>query len=151
MDAVREAKSALRRGRSAEALVHLWNALEPARLAGDRRQLEAIGGLAAHVAASGEEADRAEAERLLEAARVAAAEPGGFAGAEDVGTASVGGEAAHDLPDFGVEDSGPGPERVEAPDEAEGEAQRSGVPSLWTILIILFVIITIARNVLEGR
>ena len=150
MDAVREARGALRRGRSAEALVHLWNALEPARLAGDRRALDTIAGLAAHIAAGGEEGDRREAERLLAAAREAAAEPGTFAGAEDVGVASVGGEPAHELEHFGVEEAGPVPERVEAPDEPE-EAQRSGVPSIWTILIILFVIITIARNFLEGR
>lgn len=150
MDAVREARGALRRGRSAEALVHLWNALEPARLAGDRRALDTIGGLAAHIAAGGEEGDRREAERLLAAAREAAVEPGAFAGAEHVGTASVGGEPAHELDHFGVEDAGPGPERVEAPDEAE-EERRSGVPSIWTILIILFVIITIARNFVEGR
>jgi len=151
MDAVREARGALRKGRSAEALVHLWNALEPARLAGDRRRLDAIGGLAAHIAASGEEADRREAERLLEATREAAAEPGAFAGADDVGTASVGGEVepAHELEPFGVEEADPGPERVEEPDEAE--EKRSGVPSIWTILIILFVIITIARNFIEGR
>ena len=151
MDAVREARGALRKGRSAEALVHLWNALEPARLAGDRRRLDAIGGLAAHIAASGEEADRREAERLLEATREAAAEPGAFAGADDVGTASVGGEveSAHELEPFGVEEADPGPERVEEPDEAE--EKRSGVPSIWTILIILFVIITIARNFVEGR
>jgi hypothetical protein len=151
MDAVREARGALRKGRSAEALVHLWNALEPARLAGDRRRLDAIGGLAAHIAASGEEADRREAERLLEATREAAAEPGAFAGADDVGTASVGGELepVHELEPFGVEEAGPGPERVEEPDEAE--EKRSGVPSIWTILIILFVIITIARNFLQGQ
>ena len=149
MDAVREARGALRRGRSAEALVHLWNALEPARLAGDRRALDTIGGLAAHIAAGGEVGDRREAERLLAAAREAAVEPGAFAGAEDIGVASVGGEPAHELDGFAVEDAGPGPERVEAPDEEEG--QRSGVPSIWTILIILFVIITIARNFLEGR
>ena len=151
MDAVREARGALRKGRSAEALVHLWNALEPARLAGDRRRLDAIGGLAAHIAASGEEADRREAERLLEATREAAAEPGAFAGADDVGTASVGGEVepVHELEPFGVEEAGPGPERVEEPDEAE--EKRSGVPSIWTILIILFVIITIARNFIEGQ
>jgi hypothetical protein len=151
VDGVREAKTALRHGRSAEALVHLWNALEPARLAGDRRRLDAIGGLAAHIAAGGEEADRREAERLLEATREAAAEPGAFAGADDVGTASVGGEVepVHELEPFGVEEAGPGPERVEDPDEAE--EKRSGVPSIWTILIILFVIITIARNFIEGQ
>ena len=150
MDAVREARGALRKGRSAEALVHLWNALEPARLAGDRGRLDAIAGLASAVAAGGEEADRAEAQRLLEAAREAAAEPGGFAGAEDVGVASVGGEAAHELEHVGVEDAGPAPERVEEPDETEA-TRRSGVPSLWTILIVLFVIISIARNFIDGR
>jgi len=152
MDAVREARGALRRGRSAEALVHLWNALEPARLAGDRKRLETIGGLAAHAAASGEEGERAEAERLLEAVREAAAEPGSFAGAEDVGTASVGGETPRELEHFGLEDAGPSlpSEDAAEPDEEAG-GRRSGVPSIWTILIILFVIITIARNFIEGR
>ena len=157
MDGVREARTALRHGRSAEALVHLWNALEPARLAGDRRRLDAIGGLAASIAASGEEADRAEAERLLEAVREAAEEPGHFAGAEDVGVASVGGEPAPELEPFGMGEAAPapqaprGPQPEEAAEAEEPEARRSGVPSLWTILAILFVIITIARNFLEGR
>jgi hypothetical protein len=146
---LKEARKALAKGRADESLVHLWNVLEPARLAGDRRRLDAIGGLAAHVAASGEEGDRAEAGRLLEAVREAAAEPGGFGGTEDVGVASVGGEAVHELEQFGVEEAGPGPEQVEEPEEAE--QRRGGVPSLWTILIILFVIITIVRNVVEGR
>jgi hypothetical protein len=68
-----------------------------------------------------------------------------------VGTASVGGEVepVHELEPFGVEEADPGPERVEEPDEAV--EKRSGVPSIWTILIILFVIITIARNFIEGQ
>jgi hypothetical protein len=39
----------------------------------------------------------------------------------------------------------------EAAEAEEPDGRRSGVPSLWTILAILFVIITIARNFLEGR
>lgn len=59
------ARRALGRGATAEALVHLWNELEPARLSGDRGRLNALARLAEEVRQRGDEADRHEAERLL--------------------------------------------------------------------------------------
>ena len=55
------ARKALGRGATAEALVHLWNELEPARLSGDRGRLEALARLAEEVRQRGDEAE-AEAE-----------------------------------------------------------------------------------------
>jgi len=69
MQALRDARRHVGRGAYDEALVLLWNAVEPARLAGDRRSLRAIEGLAAHVARAGEEGQQREAERLLEVLR----------------------------------------------------------------------------------
>jgi hypothetical protein len=65
-DGIKQARSALRRGDPDGALVILWNEVEPARLAGDRRSLRAIGGLATTIAERGEEGQQAEAQRLLE-------------------------------------------------------------------------------------
>ncbi|MBD0329667.1 MAG: hypothetical protein ICV64_06145 [Thermoleophilia bacterium] len=66
MSNVRDAARALGRGDEAEALVLLWNELEPARLAGDRGTLQAIAALAGRIASAGDVAQRREAERLLE-------------------------------------------------------------------------------------
>jgi hypothetical protein len=73
MTSVRDARRAVGRGASDEALVLLWNELEPARLSGDRRRLAAIADLAQRIAAAGDEAERREAERLLEQVRAYAA------------------------------------------------------------------------------
>jgi hypothetical protein len=64
-----EARKAVSRGRADEALVHLWNAVETARLAGDSDELRRIGGLAERVREVGDEGERREVERLLEALR----------------------------------------------------------------------------------
>jgi hypothetical protein len=63
---VRDARRALGRGDADEALVLLWNALEPARLAGDAGALHQIGQLAYQIQAGGSESQSREAERLLE-------------------------------------------------------------------------------------
>lgn len=62
---MRDARRALARGDTDEALVALWNALEPLRLSGDRRGLRAVGEMAAHVATHGDGSQAREAERLL--------------------------------------------------------------------------------------
>lgn len=62
-----EARKAVGRGRADEALVHLWNAVEPARIAGDVGELRTIGRLAARIHELGDEGQQREAERLLEA------------------------------------------------------------------------------------
>jgi hypothetical protein len=73
---LREAGKALGKGRADESLVHLWNVLEPARLAGDRRALAAIGELATQIRERGEPVEQREAERLLEEVHETAAEEG---------------------------------------------------------------------------
>jgi hypothetical protein len=71
-----EARKALGKGRVDESLVHLWNVLEPARLAGDRRALGAIAQLATQIREHGEPVEQREAERLLQEVRETAAEEG---------------------------------------------------------------------------
>ena len=66
MSKLRDASRAVGRGASAEALVLLWNELEPARIAGDEGALAGIESLANAIAASGDEAEQREAGRLLE-------------------------------------------------------------------------------------
>jgi hypothetical protein len=65
-DGTKQARAALRRGDADAALVILWNEVEPARLEGDRRTLRAIGGLATAIVQGGDEAQQAEAQRLIE-------------------------------------------------------------------------------------
>jgi hypothetical protein len=63
---LREARKSLARGRTDEALVYLWNTLEPARLerGATLRELQRLSTL---IRNQGEEAQQREAERLLEA------------------------------------------------------------------------------------
>jgi hypothetical protein len=58
------------------ALVKLWNELERLRLAGDQAGLAGVERAAARIAARGDEAQRREAERLLEIVRSNRAEEG---------------------------------------------------------------------------
>lgn len=66
-DGLKQARKALGRGDADEALVLLWNALEPVRIAGDRGALRTIEQLATEIARAGDEAQQREAKRLLEA------------------------------------------------------------------------------------
>ena len=61
MASARDARKALDRGEPAEALVLLWNAVEPARIAGDERALREIGRLAERLRQEGDESERREA------------------------------------------------------------------------------------------
>jgi hypothetical protein len=70
---LKAASKSLARGRTDEALVYLWNAVEPARLEGGRA-LSDLRRLATLIAARGEEGHRREAQRLLEALGVDAEE-----------------------------------------------------------------------------
>lgn len=60
------ARRALGRGREDEALVALWNLVEPARLEGDEGALAEIGNLATRIARTPESPHAGEARRLLE-------------------------------------------------------------------------------------
>ena len=133
------ASKALGRGRPDESLVYLWNALEPARLAGDRRALERIAGLAERIRAEAESVERREAERLLEALREDAE-------VEAPVTVTRAGEEAEVA--VGAERE-PGPEGfARDEEEAEGETRRrSPAGSLIFLLIFLAVIVL---NILRG-
>ena len=129
-----EARKAVARGRADEALVHLWNAVEPARLAGDSAGLRRIGQLAERVRELGEEGERQEAERLLEALRTAFDEE-----REPEATVALPGENG---------DGGFLPE-----DEAAGEVgeEQSGPGTRFAQLLIpLIILVIVIINVLAG-
>ena len=68
-DDLKDAQRALDRGRPDEALVFLWNVLEPARMAEDRSALRRIRALASRVVSEGDTSAKRDAERLLEGLR----------------------------------------------------------------------------------
>ena len=132
------AKKALDRARPDESLVYLWNALEPARLAGDRRALERIAGLAERIRAEAESVERREAERLLEALHddTEAEPPVTIARADEEAEVAVGAERE------------PGPEEFAVDEKAEMETTRgSRAGSLIFFLIFLAVVVL---NILRG-
>jgi hypothetical protein len=131
---LREARKAVTRGRADEALVHLWNALEPARLAADTAELRTIGGLAERVREVGDEGERREAERLLEALRSAVDEE-----REPEATVALPGENG---------DGGFLPEDEAAGEVEEEQSGPGGRLAQLLIPLIIFVIVLI--NVLAG-
>ena len=133
------ARKALGRGRPDESLVYLWNALEPARLAGDRRALERIAGLAERIRAESESVERREAERLLEALR------------EDVeDEAPVTVARAGEEAEVAVRaDWEPGPEEL-ALDEAEAEGETTRSSRAGSLIFLLIFLAVIALNILRA-
>ena len=138
---VAAARKALGRGRPDESLVYLWNALEPARLAGDRRALERIGELAERIRAESESVERREAERLLEALHE------GAEAEAPVMVARAGQEAEVPL---GAE-SAPGPEEFAADEEpAEAEAAQTRASRAGSLIFLLIFLAVIALNILRA-
>ena len=134
-DGLKQARKALGRGDADEALVLLWNALEPVRIAGDRGALRTIEQLATQIARAGDEAQQREAKRLLEALGVSVPQD------EPVRPATAQVEAE-------VERGG---EEVET-EEAAPEAEAPGGLRLRTILWLLVLIALVLFNLLrEGR
>jgi hypothetical protein len=127
---LKEARKALAKGRADESLVHLWNVLEPARLAGDRRELGAIAQLATEIRERGESVEQREAERLLQEVRETALEEG------------------QPEPVVSVPGSGNGGGYVtegEAAEEVEGEQSGGGLarfilPAIFLVIVIVNVI-----------
>ena len=144
-DEVRSARRAAGRGANAEALVHLWNALEPARLSGDRGRLAAIGGLAQRIRTQGDEAEAREAERLLEALRATVEHEGGFVPATSRldGDASAAGEAIGEVEQFEGFDPG-----AEEEDEAS-RASRVG-NLLWLVLVVAVILFNVLGQLRDG-
>ena len=129
-----DARRAVTRGRADEALVHLWNAVEPARLAGDSAELRRIGQLAERVREVGEEGQRQEAERLLGVVRSALDEE-----REPEPTVALPG--ANGDGDFLPED--------EAAAEVEQEQSGPGA-RLAQLLVPLIIFVIVLINVLAG-
>jgi hypothetical protein len=139
MASARNARKALARGAADEALVLLWNGVEPARLAGDVATLREIGRLAERIRRDGDPAQQREAERLLETVRefidgesaaipaTAALEPRMENGATTLEDA---------------EEAGP-------LDEAEGTEGRPGrmTSLIWILLFLLIVIANALRGI----
>jgi hypothetical protein len=135
---VTAARKALARGATAEALVHLWNELEPARLSGDRGRLGSLERLAEEIRQRGDEADRHEAERLLRELHEQAEAPAAFSPA----TATL--DAEIERPSDAA-DGGGAVEQSEAP--AEGGSPLGGLANwLWLVFVVLIVL----ANILGG-
>jgi hypothetical protein len=137
MASVREAAGAVRRGAHQEALVVLWNELEAARLAGDRGTLARIEGLAARIVREGDDAERREAERLLETVRAAA---------QDNGAQAATGVVDGELSPIG--------DRMEETleEDAGGEASSSGVglgSLVWFLILLVIVLLNVLGQLRE--
>jgi hypothetical protein len=128
-----EARKALTHGRADEALVHLWNAVEAARLGGDSTELRRIGRLAERIRELGDEGEQREADRLLDVLRRAAEDE-----REPEATVALPGANG---------DGGVLPED-EAAAEVEEEAGPRGRLAQLLVPLIIFVIVLI--NVLAG-
>jgi hypothetical protein len=127
---LKEARKALAKGRADESLVHLWNVLEPARLAGDRGDLRTIAQLAEEIHARGEPVEQREAERLLQEVRETAEQEGE---PEPVVSYPGSGNGGGYMPEG------------EAAEEVEGEQSRGGLsrfilPAIFLIIVIVNVI-----------
>ncbi len=133
-DDVKQARKALARGHPDEAVALLWNAIEPARLAGDRRALATIEQLALSLSREGDESHRREAEKLLAALRGASeAADRPETGRDEVGILT----AAHDGEPVGEEKVG---------------TQAGRAVGLSTIIWLLIVIAIVILNILDqGR
>ncbi len=145
-----QARKAVRRGAPDEALVFLWNALEPARLAGDGSALATIGQLAHAIAEEGDSSQRRDAERLLETLETAVAEE-----AEGPATARVDAELSPVGETLAQETVG-GTARAGdgiAGDAVEGEARpRGGIPFgtiLWFVILAVVIVTNVLRRLNE--
>jgi hypothetical protein len=150
-----KARKALARGRADEALVILWNLVEPARLEGDSGTLRAIAALAGGVAQQ-DEGSRREAERLLETlGRAVPARP--EPERADVGFEELD-EPIRSAPPVGKEPELEEVEELEAPEpgnaepaDAEGGARRRGagryvIPLVTLAIILINVIARVFRD-----
>jgi hypothetical protein len=143
-DGVRAARKALGRGSPGEALVLLWNELEPARIAGDRGRIGQIAGLAQRIQREGDEGEAREAERLLESLR-GALEEDGFAPATARLDAEVsaGGQAYEADPAAGAAYD------VDPEAEQSSAAGRRG-NLVWVALIVLIILINVVGQLRDG-
>ncbi len=157
MHGVRDARRALARGNTDQALVDLWNALEPLRLGGNIAGLQAVAQTAAAIAETGDGSQAREASRLLqEVSELLASSEGREADAfVDVGTFGAPQEVGHvGSPPFegayGVdEEVAPVPEAGPEQEPGDVPTGRSRTASLvWALILGAFVIFNIIRGLL---
>lgn len=159
MSGLRDAQRALGRGAVDEALVYLWNELEPTRLAGNRRGLAAIGRMAEEIAEHGDPAQQRDAARLLaEVAEAAASEPEPAAVAFEAAPASEMGmppavEPPRETPATAMPEppAGPAPaeEWGEAPEPDEEPRGQRVASWLWAAIVLGVILLNILRNLLD--
>jgi hypothetical protein len=139
---LRSAQQAAARGSNQEALVHLWNAVEPARLAGDARRLRVIAGIAQQVRSRGDEGEAREAERLLETLRGAVSAEGTIAPATGQLDAEVyaGGEHVDDFQAGGFRTESYQGEGEQ--EEAAGRGARIG-NLVWIALVVAIILFNV--------
>ena len=142
-DGLKQVQKALGRGDADEALVLLWNALEPVRIAGDRGALRTIEQLATQIARAGDEAQQREAKRLLEALGVSVPQDEpvrpATARVEAEVEAEVGAEVERGREEVETEEATP---EAEAP-----RGVRLG-PIIWFLALLGFVLFNLLS---EGR
>lgn len=148
MATTRDARRALARGRDDEALVLLWNAIEPLRLRGDRAGLQEVERLAAAVAGRADGAYAAEAERLRAEVRETLGEAAATPVAVAVGAEPAGpGGPLPPFPEAGVPLPLPDETGTGEPEEAGEQPRGRG---LGTLLWAAFVALVIVINVVGG-
>jgi hypothetical protein len=138
MASARNARKALARGSADEALVLLWNEVEPARLAGDVATLREIGRLAELIRRDGDPAQQREAERLLETVRE-------FTEGEAPARPAAAPESRMENGATTLEDA----EEAGPLDEAGGTEGRPGrmTSLVWILLFLLIVIANALRGI----
>jgi len=127
-DSLDHARRALARDEYGEALVYLWNALDEVRASQDPGDADDLAKLAEKVAGRGDEAEQADAERLLAELDRAQGEPA----AEEVGTFQTG-----DSPE-GVTVE---PEVTIEGDEPQSKTRGSGLWGLIGLGVFLFFLL----------
>lgn len=146
---LKEARQAAARGSYDEALVLLWNALEPARLAGDRGALRTIGGVAQLVARSGDDGQRREAERLL--GTLQANVEHGVTPATATLDAEVSGAGGYDVGELatGTGERVERHEQFEPPAEVEEEQGRAGRIGnyVWLAFVVLIILVNVIGQI----
>lgn len=158
---LKEARRAAGGGRIEEALVYLWNAVEPARLAGDESALEGIARLAAQIQREGDPGQQREAARLLQAAGLR--EPASPAEApwpepsvEEAAVTEQEDVLAELAQSLGETEGMPTPAGETAAREPEAEKpepvrRRSLGSLLVTLLVIVIVLVNVLARVLGDR
>jgi hypothetical protein len=139
-------------------LVRLWNEIEPLRLSGDAAGLRGVERRAARIASEGDEAQRRDAERLLQAlsemdervtatpatARVDAEVAMGGRTFRDAAPELEGGRDYEARPE--TFDPGGRPEGAE-PEEEQARGLKRLLPLLWVIVFVVVIVL----NALGGR